>query len=411
MLGIARELSRWCATGTGFAVATVVGADGSVPRRPGAALAVDAHGTAVGSVSGGCVEAAVYELCRRALDSDETLLEHFAYDEDDPFAAHLPCGGATDVLVTPVRGGSPDAATLSAALTAAVGGEAVAVVRAVDGRGEASALTAAVGGEAVAVVRAVDGRDAARGRLLLVRADGSQRGTLGGGTELDRAAAAQARAMLAAGRTRTVRVAAGGSPCGSALTVLIETTAPPPRLLVFGANDFAAALVDVGAFLGFHVTVCDARAVFTTPARFPRADEVVVAWPHRYLESQRLDARSVLCVLTHDAKFDVPLLQRALRLPVAYVGAMGSRRTHHERLRRLRAAGLTEAELARLRSPVGLDLGACTPQETALSIAAEIIAERHGGTGLPLTGTSAPLHRDPAGGGREGLVGVDRVAR
>ncbi len=381
MLGIARELSRWCAQETGFAVATVVGADGSVPRRPGAALAVDSHGTAVGSISGGCVEAAVYELCRQALDSGEPLLEHFAYDESDPFAAHLPCGGTIDVLVTPVRSGSPDAAMLSAALTAAAGGEAVAVVRAVDGP-------------------AVDSPYAPRGRLLLVRADGSSHGTLGGGAELDRAAAAQARSMLAAGRTSTVRVAPDGSPCESALTVLIETTAPPPRLLVFGANDFAAALVDVGAFLGFHVTVCDARAVFTTPARFPRADEVVVAWPHRYLETQRLDARTVLCVLTHDAKFDVPLLQRALRLPIAYVGAMGSRRTHHERLRRLRAAGLTEAELARLHSPVGLDLGACTPQETALSIAAEIIVERHGGTGLPLTGTTEPLHRDPAHGGR-----------
>lgn len=364
----------------------MVGADGSVPRRPGAALAVDAHGTAVGSISGGCVEAAVYELCRQALDSGETLLEHFAYDESDPFAAHLPCGGTIDVLVTPVRSGSPDAATLSAALTAAAGGASVAVVRAIDGPAVESP--------------AVGSSYAPRGRLLLVRADGPPRGTLGGGAELDRAAAVQARSMLAAGRTSTVRVAPDGSPCDSALTVLIETTAPPPRLIVFGANDFAAALVDVGAFLGFHVTLCDARAVFTTPARFPRADEVVFARPHHYLETQRLDARTVLCVLTHDAKFDVPLLQWALRLPIAYVGAMGSRRTHHERLRQLRSAGLTEVELARLHSPVGLDLGACTPQETVLSIAAEIVAERHGGTGLPFTGTTAPLHRDPAHGDR-----------
>jgi xanthine dehydrogenase accessory factor len=166
-------------------------------------------------------------------------------------------------------------------------------------------------------------------------------------------------------------------------------------MIVFGAIDFAAALVRTGAFLGYHVTVCDARPVFATRARFPEADDIVVDWPHRYLQRTETDRRTVLCVLTHDAKFDIPLLQAALRLPVAFVGAMGSRRTHEDRNRRLREAGVTEHELARLRSPIGLDLGARTPEETALSIAAEIIAARHGGTGAPLTGSRAPIHRDP----------------
>jgi xanthine dehydrogenase accessory factor len=195
---------------------------------------------------------------------------------------------------------------------------------------------------------------------------------------------------------------AGAQPCAGPgqrprpVVVFVETRLPPPRMLVFGAIDFAAALVRVGDFLGYRVTVCDARGVFATPARFPQAADVVVEWPHRYLDAQArdglIDGRTVVCVLTHDTRFDVPLLTRALRLPVGYVGAMGSRRTHAERLRRLREAGLTERELARLRSPIGLDLGAGTPQETALSIAAEIVADRRGGSGAPLSDLDVPIH-------------------
>jgi xanthine dehydrogenase accessory factor len=139
--------------------------------------------------------------------------------------------------------------------------------------------------------------------------------------------------------------------------------------------------------------VCDARPVFATEARFPHADEVVVDWPHRYLAQTPVDARTAVCVLTHDAKFDIPLLQLALDLPVGYVGAMGSRRTHGERLRRLREVGVTERQLARLRSPIGLDLGARTPEETAISITAEIIAHANQSTGLPLTRVGGPIHR------------------
>lgn len=207
--------------------------------------------------------------------------------------------------------------------------------------------------------------------------------------------------MLDAGRTGTLTIGADGSQCGQPLTLLVESSVPPPRMIVFGAIDFAAALVRAGKFLGYHVTVCDARPVFATRTRFPEADELVVDWPHRYLAGAEVDARSVLCVLTHDAKFDVPLLEAALKLPVAYVGAMGSRRTHLERNDRLREAGVTELELARLHSPIGLDLGARTPEETALSIAAEIVADRRGGSGVPLTGAHTPIHPsralEPAG--------------
>ncbi|MFE3139862.1 XdhC family protein [Streptomyces scopuliridis] len=373
MLDIAEELNRWVEQGRDFAVATVVAVTGSAPRRPGAALAVDSAGTAIGSVSGGCVEGAVYELCQQALQDGTTVLERFGYSDEDAFAVGLTCGGVIDILVTPVRS---DAA-----------GSALRAVF-------AAALSSAARGDAAALARITEGPDALRGRALLVRPDGSYEGGLGGHPRLDRTAAAEARALLDAGRTGTVVLGERGSRCGQPLTLLVESSVPPPRMIVFGAIDFAAALVRAGAFLGYHVTVCDARPVFATRDRFPDADEIVVDWPHRYLASTAVDSRTVLCVLTHDAKFDVPLLELALRLPVAFVGAMGSRRTHEDRDRRLREIGVTERELARLHSPIGLDLGARTPEETALSIAAEIVAVRRGGSGVPLTGAHTPIHHD-----------------
>lgn len=176
------------------------------------------------------------------------------------------------------------------------------------------------------------------------------------------------------------------------MSVFLHSFAPPPRMLVFGAIDYAAAVARIGDFLGYRVTVCDARPVFATPKRFPPGVEVVVDWPHRYLQGTDTDERTVICVLTHDPKFDVPLLQEALRRPAAYIGAMGSRRTHEDRTQRLVDGGLTGRELSRLRSPVGLDLGARTPEEVAVSVAAEIVALRWGGTGTPLTATAGAIH-------------------
>ncbi|MFF0482370.1 XdhC family protein [Streptomyces sp. NPDC004435] len=376
MLDIAEELHRWVEQGRDFAVATVVAVGGSAPRQPGAALAVDSEGTAIGSVSGGCVEGAVYELCQTALDDGEVVVERFGYSDEDAFAVGLTCGGIIDILVTPVRGGVFPAA-----------------------------LAAAVSGEAAALARIVSGPRELLGQALLVHPDGSYEGKLGGHPELDRTAAAEARALLDAGRTGTVEIGEDGSRCGQPLTLLVESSVPAPRMIVFGAIDFASALVRVGKFLGYHVTVCDARPVFATKLRFPEADEIVVEWPHRYLESTEVDGRTVLCVLTHDAKFDVPLLQAALRLPVAYIGAMGSRRTHEDRNERLRGVGVTELELARLRSPIGLDLGARTPEETALSIGAEIVANRRGGSGASLTGAHTPIHHDGPDSPLAGRIG------
>ncbi|MFJ2024783.1 XdhC family protein [Streptomyces sp. NPDC087897] len=373
MLDIAEELHRWVSQGREFAVATVVAVGGSAPRQPGAALAVDSDGTAVGSVSGGCVEGAVYELCRQALDDGRSVRERFGYSDEDAFAVGLTCGGVIDILVTPLRADDPARPVFAAALAAAAEGTAAALARVTDGPEELLGLP------------------------LLVRPDGSHEGGLGGHPALDRTAAAETRALLDAGRTGPLAIGAEGSRCGRPVELLVESSVPPPRMIVFGAIDFASALVRAGKFLGYRVTVCDARPVFATAARFPEADEVVVDWPHRYLAGTETDSRTVLCVLTHDAKFDVPLLEAALRLPVAYVGAMGSRRTHLEREDRLREVGLTDRELARLHSPIGLDLGARTPEETALSIAAEIVAVRRGGSGVPLTGARTPIHHDGGG--------------
>ena len=370
MLDITEELHRWVEEGRDFAVATVVAVGGSAPRGPGAALAVDSEGTVIGSVSGGCVEGAVYDLCQQALADGETVLERFGYSDEDAFAVGLTCGGIVDIVVTPVHATAPARTAFRSALSAVARNEPVAFVRIV--RGPAELL----------------------GQALLVRPDGSYEGGLGGRPELDRTATAEARALLDTGRTGTVDLSEDGSHCPGGVTLLVESSVPPPRMIVFGAIDFASALVRIGRFLGYHVTVCDARPVFATRARFPDADDIVVDWPHRYLRHTATDARTVLCVLTHDAKFDVPLLKAALRMPAAFVGAMGSRRTHADRERRLREVGLTEGELARLSSPIGLDLGARTPEETALSIAAEIVAARRGGTCVPLTGSDAPIHRE-----------------
>ncbi len=371
MLNIADTLHRWCREARPFALATVVDVTGSAPLPVGTSVAVDEDGNAVGSISGGCVEGAVYELCRQVLsDQGAPQRAWFGYSDDDAFAVGLTCGGELDVLVQHF---APEAQPpLTDALTDIADGRPAAVAQVVAGPGELI------------------------GSTLSVRADGSVTygGALDGGPT-GKLVAEEARALLRAGRTTRVTVGGNGDGCPEPLTVLVHVHASRPRMLIFGAVDFAAALSQAGRFLGYHVTVCDARPVFATPARFPYADEVVVDWPHRYLSQTAVDSRTAVCVLTHDAKFDIPLLRLALDLPIAYVGAMGSRRTHDERLRLLRDQGVPEAQLARLRSPIGLDLGARTPEETAVSITAEIIAQANQGTGRPLTRITGPIHRPP----------------
>ena len=229
------------------------------------------------------------------------------------------------------------------------------------------------------------------GNKLLVEPEGHA-GTAGN-DELDKAVVEAARGLLEGGRTETRHFGPRGQRRMEDVAVFIQAFAPPPRMYVFGAIDFASAVARIGKFMGYRVTVCDARAVFATRERFPSADEVVVAWPDEFLKTAEVDGRSVICVLTHDPKFDVPVLEVALRCEAGYIGAMGSRRTHDDRMQRLREAGVTEEELARLSSPIGLDLGARTPEETAVSICAEIIADRTGRSDArPLRATAGPIH-------------------
>ncbi|WP_033345044.1 XdhC family protein [Catenuloplanes japonicus] len=347
-------LQAWSA-GERAGLATVTATWASAPRRPGAAMLVRADGSVVGSVSGGCVEGAAYELCREAAEGGPPGTARFGVSDDDAFEVGLPCGGTLELFVEPA--GFPELPALAAHVTA---------------------------GRPVALLTCIEGPPDLLGTHLVLTAD-ERTGSLGQ-QRLDDAATADGRRMLEAGKT-------GQLEYGSDVRVLVTAFVPAARMIVFGATDHAAAVAGIGTFLGYRVTVCDARPVFTTAERFAAADEVVVAWPHRYLTAEvsagRVDARTVLCVLTHDPKFDVPVLDVALRLPVAYVGAMGSRRTHDDRLRRLADTGVDPGRLA---SPIGLDLGGSTPQETAVSIAAEIIALARGGTGRRLRDVAGPIH-------------------
>jgi xanthine dehydrogenase accessory factor len=378
MREILPALDRWYAAGSPFGLATVVAVSRSAPRDPGAAMAVGPGDEVVGSVSGGCVEGAVFELAQEVVSSGEARLETFGYSDEDAFAVGLTCGGEITLLirrVTPAE--DPSFAAVA---------ESVAT------------------GRPVTVATVIEG-PAPLGATLAVWPD-EVAGSLGS-TGLDVAVTADARGELAQGATIRRHYGPHGERREDAVTVFLHSFAPPPRMLVFGAIDYAAAVARIGDFLGYRVTVCDARPVFATAKRFPAGVEVVVDWPHRYLRGTTTDARTVICVLTHDPKFDVPLLEEALRRPAAYIGAMGSRRTHDDRRKRLIDAGLSEGELSRLRSPVGLDLGARTPEEVAVSVAAEIVALRWGGSGAPLTATGGaihPGHVDPTGGEQHGTA-------
>lgn len=362
MRDILEDLRGWYEDGTPIGLATVINTQRSAPRDPGAAMAVLTDGRVAGSVSGGCVEGAVFQEAQEVLESGQPKKLSYGISDDEAFSVGLTCGGEIELFV-----------------------ERVDSQRVPFFDDVASSIASR---QPVAVATVVEGEQV--GAKLAVwpeRAEGSL-----GSPGLDEHVVEDARGMLAQGTTGLRHYGPDGRRQEEGVTVFVSSFAPPPRMLVFGAIDFAKAVAGVGRFLGYHVTVCDARAIFATEKRFPEADEVVVAWPHRYLEDVEIDSRTVICVLTHDPKFDVPALQMALRSDAAYVGAMGSRRTHQDRLERLREAGVTEDELARLRSPIGLDIGGRTPEETAVAVAAEIINERWGGSTRPLKMTDGRVH-------------------
>jgi xanthine dehydrogenase accessory factor len=356
------DIERWRSAGKRVALARVVGVDGSGPRLPGAAMAVCENEEVAGSVSGGCVEGAVLTEALDVLAGGSSKLLTYGIADEEAFAVGLTCGGTIHVFVQPL-----DWSFYERLRDAVSADEPVALATMVEGPRAGANVLVEPGIEAV-------------GNL--------------GDSDLDRVVARDALAELAAGVSTIRHYGSHGEARRQDVAVFVGSFAPPPKMIVFGAVDFTAALVKVAKVLGYRVTVCDARAVFATRQRFPQADEVVVDWPDRYLAKVGADLgpRDAVCVLTHDHKFDVPAILAGLETNVGYLGAMGSRRTNADRLTRLREAEVDEDRLARVMAPIGIDIGARTPEETAISICAEIIASRTGRPAPSLRASDGPIH-------------------
>ena len=365
---VLETLSRWRAEGVPCALARVVATGGSAPLAPGTVMVVAATGAVAGGVSGGCVDGAVFTLCQQVLDDGRPVTTVFGPDGDELLGVGPTCGGNLEVFVEllPPRAGQ--------------GSRAAHPV---------DVLARAVGEGRPAVAATV--LDGPRAGEWAVRAPGGD-GDRDDDRDDDEVPPWARGPMAAADAGAAGPAVVPAEIAGRASRVFVHPLVAP-RLLVFGATAFAEALVPLGAGLGYRVTVCDARPVFAAAGRFPAAEQVVRCWPDEFLRRTPVDATTAICVLTHDPKFDIPLLLAALNTAAGYVGAMGSRRTHAERVARLSELGVSEAELSRLSAPIGLDLGARTAAETALSIAAELVAHRRGGTGARLVEMDTSIHR------------------
>jgi xanthine dehydrogenase accessory factor len=354
---------KWLAEGRRVVAATLVDTDGSAPLDPGATMLVDDEGRIDGSVTGGCVEGALVEEAHAVLEGEGPRMRTYGISDRQAAGVGLMCGGTVHVLVHELL---PEATEVIEAIEDAIAGERPA-----------------------AVATVLDGE--AAGRQLGV-VDGGRIGSLGLGERFDRAVERDAVGCLAHGTSTIRRFGPGGQVMGADVRVFVHAFASPPEMIIFGAIDFAAATASLAKLLGYRVTICDARRPFVQSARFRVADEVVVDWPDRHLEGKQLGARDVILVFTHDPKFDEPALMAALASEAGYVGALGSRKTHEDRRQRLLEAGVEESALDRIAAPCGLDIGARTPEETAVSIFAEVIAVSAGRGGQRLAETSGRIH-------------------
>ena len=344
MKDIISILERWTSEGTSVAVGSVIERVGSAPRDPGATLAVSGAGEVAGSVTGGCVEPAVIREATEVLNGQPGRIYRYGLTDDEGFDVGLSCGGSIAVAVY----------ALDPALVPAVA-QAIA---------DDSSLAIAV--------RLGEERFGEQ-RLIPGHADG--------GDPVEVAALS----LLGVGESGIVETTDGE-------LFFVESYVPRPDMYIFGASDHVTSLVTMGKFLGYRVTVVDARRIFANQERFPEADEVVVQWPNEFLETAPISRRTAIVILTHDPKFDIPILEFALKSPVGYLGAMGSRRTHEKRKANLREIGVTDDQMERIHAPLGLDLGARTPEETAVSILAQIIALRTGRSGGHLDEASGRIH-------------------
>jgi xanthine dehydrogenase accessory factor len=343
------DLQRWLARGDRVAVATVVATRRSAPRPVGAKLAISAQGELAGSVSGGCVENEVYEYAQEVLAGASPRLLTYGISDDLALSVGLPCGGEIDVFVDEVR--RPLVERL------------LEVVE----RSERAVLLTVLAGDDL-------------GAELLVTEDGERIG------DAPEELAESAPELIRKGRSSVVEI--GGR------EVFADVYGPPPRLLIYGAVDTAEALCSAARQIGWRPIVSDARARFATPERLPSAEEIVVAWPEEALAQVRPDDATAIVVLTHDDKFDVPMIAGALATEAFYIGALGSRRNQERRRERLIEAGVDEAALERVSGPCGLDIGAQTPAETAISILAEIMAVRVSREGGRLREASTRIHAE-----------------
>ena len=358
---------EWLREGRRVVSAALVERIGSAPLDPGAQMLIDDRGNIEGSVTGGCVEAALVEEAERILAGGEPRVVTYGVSDEEALGVGLMCGGTVRVFVHEYGDRALDPL------------DAVAAALAAD--------------QPVARATLLNGdRPGASMSILADRVIG----TLGVAELLDRAVVRDARGQLDEGVSRIRRYGAGGEVMGSELAVYIQAFASQPRMLIYGAIDFSAEMASVASDIGYRVTICDAREPFARSPRFSRNAEVVVDWPDRHLDGQDLGPRDVVLVFTHDPKFDEPALTAALATEAGYIGALGSRRTQERRVERLRDAGLDEQSIARVHAPCGLDVGARTPSETAISILAEVIAVRTGRTGESLRETSGPIHAETA---------------
>jgi xanthine dehydrogenase accessory factor len=354
---------EWLEQGRRVIAASLIETVGSAPLDPGAEMLVDDTGRIEGSVTGGCVEGALVEVAHDLLAGAPAQVVQYGISDGQAADVGLMCGGTVRLFVHE--------------LTAAAHAPLLAVRDAVRS------------GRPIALATLLDGP--AAGCKLAVSEDGPV-GGLGGIELLESSVARDALGYLDQGISTVRRYSAQGEVMGSELRVYIQGFATPPEMVIFGAIDFSAAVGRLARELGYRVTICDARPPFAQSARFSDVADVVVDWPERYMTSRELGARDVVLVFTHDPKFDEPALLAALRSGAGYIGALGSRRTHRERVERLRAAGVGEADLARISAPCGLDIGARTPAETAVSIFAEIIALRTERPGRRLAETDGAIH-------------------
>lgn len=354
---------EWLRDGRRVVAATLVERIGSAPLDPGAQMLVDDRTNIEGSVTGGCVEAALVEEAQRVFGGDRAKVVTYGVSDEEAVGVGLMCGGTVRVFVHEQAGQALPA--IEAVADARAGGEPVALATLLEGEGAGTKM-------AVLVDRFV--------------------GSLEVTELLDRSVRRDGLGQLDEGISRIRRYGAGGEVMGSDLAVYIQAFSSQPRMVIFGAIDFSAEMAKLAAEIGYRVTICDARGPFIRSPRFSRSAEVVIDWPDKYLGGQELGPRDVVLVFTHDAKFDEPALIAALATGAGYVGALGSRRTQERRIERLRDAGLGEEAIARIHAPCGLDVGARTPPETVVSILAEVIAVRTGRTGEPLKRTDGPIH-------------------